>query len=895
MNVGKQHSNSFPRSKRPSITKETNEVLKGERLLDNLARLSKNEINKRDIFGRSLAHLAASSGRTDLMSAVCENLHVDLMAADYENGWTPMHVALAAGNLGCAQILLSHCPEVIKSKDRDHSSPMEIINSMLQVKVEHWDRDDSDKGTNHLFMFGSNANHNLGFADSDNRSNPEMAKIKRNVEHTVPRFRFHPINIRDVQLSKLHSAIITGDLKDNLMVCGIPRGGRLGLNSTAFTFTHVPGFRKERVISVALGLDHTVAVTESGGCYTWGSNHYCQLGYNLSENNITTNNNNNGSLNMMGSSNSNNIQPTPRKLGGDLKKLNIIGCSASNIHTVVFTSFEMFSWGKNNGQLGFPTDKEFESVPRKVLHLSHSVTMVKATDIATIVLLENGDVWVFMNGGRFKVQFPSERRNDTFDIFTPRIPPSSIVKIAASLGGQVCALDSNGSIFGFNLSPFYKRNNAELSTRNIMRNLKVTKLWFGRKAHLRARDVDIGDDGSIMLCTESGSVWRLSGKKKFRRVPLINRIQQVRCDSSFSSFAAVREELKLSPIGISSISLGDDFHFLVPFVDNDNNRKVDELMRQQSEKEDNKIAYSFFSLEHNPLDDTSAVNSKAASDRCQHIVRWLSSCSDDSAVKMGISSSDDSSNTCHDMFFSTQGVRLGVHKCFIYCRVPVLATMSINDCLYVNNSRKLYIEKNLLVFEGFQLTTLVIFVYYLYTDNLLAVWDAPVKTSPKHINVSKEELIELGRVLKLTDLCVAIQRHCQPYHNISDDSMKLKNQQSTADIVIHLKDDELYYCHSFILCSRSALFSNMLAARWGRLKDANRLIEVDLQNIDLETFEIVIHHLYGDRIFDLFDCVKGESSKAFINFVLKVLYAADYLLLPKLSEICQSILLNFGE
>ena len=41
------------------------------------------------------------------------------------------------------------------------------------------------------------------------------------------------------------------------------------------------GLAKKKVISVALGQDHSLAITEQGEIFSWGSNKFGQLGYNL--------------------------------------------------------------------------------------------------------------------------------------------------------------------------------------------------------------------------------------------------------------------------------------------------------------------------------------------------------------------------------------------------------------------------------------------------------------------------------------------------------------------------------------------------------------------------------------------------------------------------------------
>jgi alpha-tubulin suppressor-like RCC1 family protein len=159
-----------------------------------------------------------------------------------------------------------------------------------------------------LYAFGSNKNLSLGFADQDDRQFPERVHIQR-PDHLLHRFhqsylervgadvpatqdlakiptlvRNKPLLIRDVVLSKLHSAVLTADPVSNLYVCGVGRGGRLGLGdeNTRFTYTTVQGpLADKRIVQVALGQNHTMAVDSNGCLWTWGSNAQSQLGYTL--------------------------------------------------------------------------------------------------------------------------------------------------------------------------------------------------------------------------------------------------------------------------------------------------------------------------------------------------------------------------------------------------------------------------------------------------------------------------------------------------------------------------------------------------------------------------------------------------------------------------------------
>ena len=96
--------------------------------------------------------------------------------------------------------------------------------------------------------------------------------------------------IQDVVLSKLHSAILTTDPESNLYMCGFGPGGRLGTGDevTRFTYTCIEegGLAGKRIIKVALGQNHTLAVSSEGEIFSWGTSTYSQLGYSLPRPNL---------------------------------------------------------------------------------------------------------------------------------------------------------------------------------------------------------------------------------------------------------------------------------------------------------------------------------------------------------------------------------------------------------------------------------------------------------------------------------------------------------------------------------------------------------------------------------------------------------------------------------
>jgi alpha-tubulin suppressor-like RCC1 family protein len=169
---------------------------------------------------------------------------------------------------------------------------------------------------------------------------------------------------------------------------------RLGLSTNQSTGTQfvpkpVLGIN-DPVAAVALGQDHTIAVTKSGAVWTWGSNQHGQLGYPIDL-----------------SVQKDNVQKVPRKIISSLKRIQILGVAASSLHSVCFSEEDLYTWGLNRGQLGYSSGDEgpIQSIPKKVATLPAPVEMVTAIDNATICLTKTGVVLVFTNGGYFRVTY----------------------------------------------------------------------------------------------------------------------------------------------------------------------------------------------------------------------------------------------------------------------------------------------------------------------------------------------------------------------------------------------------------------------------------------------------------------------------------------------------------
>lgn len=96
------------------------------------------------------------------------------------------------------------------------------------------------------------------------------------------------------------------------------------------------------IVSVALGQDHTLALTKTGEILSWGLNRFSQLGY------IVDGPTTGESFGRVEEP----IQAVPRKIQGPLRKEIIIGVAASKGASACWTEMYVYTWGTNNGQLG---------------------------------------------------------------------------------------------------------------------------------------------------------------------------------------------------------------------------------------------------------------------------------------------------------------------------------------------------------------------------------------------------------------------------------------------------------------------------------------------------------------------------------------------------------------
>lgn len=849
---------------------------------------------------------------------------------------------------------------LIKVKDREGFSPFDVYGATITARdikqmvatvldLTSTDQADSDsasgghpdeedkftvRGTlkprtnfcgDEIFTFGSNKNLNLGLGDQDDRQFPERVTLQR-PDRLIQRFfrdyqtqrsdthgdngnrvhdgsadapflvRNRPMKFQDIIMSKFHTAVLTNDPESNLFLCGYGPGGRLGTGdeSTRFSFVCIEmgGLAGKKVVSAALGQDHTLAITEHGEIFSWGSNRFGQLGYGLPKSNAKDDVP---------------IQTTPRQIFNPFKKETILGAAASSIHSVVFTSSGLYTFGKNEGQLGLVDSDarslEVQITPRRVgaSLFSSPIYMVSAIDHASAVLLQNSEVWVFSQYGYSKLSFPLDTGSrfikNSFMATRYNTAVNQIVKITSG-GNTICALSSYGEVFTVQVNRPENQPGLTSTTNPVKIKNSLSqpaRVWSVKKAHMAVSDVDVGQDGSIIICTVSGSAWRkeqrvkskakASKDYKFARIPGLSRVVAVR-SNAFGAYAAAQRECDVTKeqVNISQSTLWNDLLPLSPF----------EALRSEPD-----IATQ---------DD--GTGSHIALGPAMKLKAAVLSVGD---IEANFQSIEPNAPAGTVWIASTlSDARVPVHEFLLAGRSPVLrkALYDFRRSYYFSIPEILSIEygkdgRCQIRFQGVDFLAILNLAFFLYTDDALDVWHQTRNSAENAFRYRqvRTEVMRIATHLGLSTLERAARLMIMPVKNLKVDMEHAVGDPlffETGDVVVQLSDGTVKV-HSQVVCQRCpffyTLFHGLSKGRWlsSRRTDPTEVVYVDLKHIDRTIFGFVLRYMYADTEEQLFDEVRSRDMDEFIDLVIDVAFVANELMIDRLAQICQKMLGRFGK
>ncbi|KAI1436195.1 hypothetical protein GGR50DRAFT_702061 [Xylaria sp. CBS 124048] len=860
--------------------------------------------------------------------------------------------------------------QLIKTKDHEGNSPFDLYNATIALRslkvaeerLHPDDESDTDEAAGgiepehsvgplglgeEIFTFGSNKNLSLGVGHEDDRQYPERIHLER-PEHLVHYYydqklsqqinhpisdepssrsladipalvRNRPLVIQDVVLSKFHSAILTTDQFSNLYVSGHGRGGRLGLGdeNTKLSFTPVQGgLVDKKVTAVALGQNHTLAVTSDGELWSWGSNAYSQLGYMLpppikpDEEPVST---------------------TPRQVFGPLKKGKILGVAASSIHSVVHTASSLFCWGKNVGQLGLmdadSRSLEVQTVPRKVaatLTSSHSsvVSAISAIDRATCCLFGDRSLVIFTSYGYKTINLqsaplysnPTIQQSVQFTSSALYDSKRREISQIASGGDTIAVVTGSGDLFTMQLSHNNDDDQPTTSTTNPskIKDAITTPhcVWNSRKDGVKS--VGVGENGSVIISTESGAVWRRirrtkaqdtkgSGTSeykpkdfKFQRVPYITDVVAVR-SSTFGTYAAVRKDCNVTrdQLDICQPTLWDDVGSLLPLRGfralNLRNRENKDTCEFQ---DPDKLRGQVDELSYEILTSTDLED-----DLSTHFSNWAS---ENTALDAAIRSA------------SNPKLCLPIHSWVLTARSAILRVglqrfreigrYEIPELLTITREADITIVEFAWNIDILALLNLMV---YIYSDRVIPTWNF-TRQAPSlayRYRQIRTDVMKMATRLGMPRLEAAARSQTPPSRSMNVDFQIAANDTAffeDGDTILQLDGDEIQV-HSTMLCQRCPWFKGLfngysrgkwLEARRAAMSDSN-LIDIDLRHMHPDSFYYVLQFLYADVGEELFDSVLANNIDDFAELVMDVMSIADELMIDRLSQICQNIIGRF--
>ncbi|KAI8332145.1 hypothetical protein BC941DRAFT_437618 [Chlamydoabsidia padenii] len=913
-------------------------------------------LNRRSTMGKTALHYAITWNRLEIAKLLIECPLVNINKRDLENGWSPLHRALYLGRMEMVGMLLKREDLDLSIKDWEGYKALELFSTttsdsgsllrkletptgpIMDMHDQTWTKDNRHLSTNQhhttqgsltrtamrqggtdLYTWGMNATYILGHLDTENRSRPERVPLYLESQQEQQTTLVNVLQqhvIESVCMSKFHMAILTSESRHNLLVCGFGRGGRLGTGKdTDAQLAPLPVRWPERIVDVAVGRDHTIAVTTSGSVITFGNNHYGQLGYDTE-------------VNEEGYSS----QLHPRKIQApSIKKQPIVGVAASKVHSVAFTSTELFTFGYNQGQLGYHYmgNERRQVIPRKVVY-SSNIHQVVATDFSTTILFENHDVVTLANFETQKLIFPTSRFPGNITVHSPA--NNYIVKLVSDGNIYTAALSNLGDVFIWSCKPSTPLMNTDIKM-DQHRSKQATaiistprRIWTGSRADLGATSVGIGQDGEIIICTVSGQVYigglikenAKDGKFKFQYIPQLQRCVSV-CANPNGAYAAIRSEYQLPLPRQHCSTLAMDLLHSLPCMTMAS--PVEKRLEQlQMEKKRSLDSIDYMTLDNDTEDPDAEKSRRKQQIEQQYNVR-ARRIVDDTWKQL-----EQETDPTLDICFWVQGKPIYSHFCILEGRrnknrKSSLLVDSIGDKSSPINKSSGHIkfvitrqssspDRYDVVVEGCHLLSFFVLMEYVYGDTIayFSTRHIPVMCTcfgphqQPDLQEVRYDLIHLSSLLGLSQLheCVSSTYLPTPPSTLAIHLTDMQSQKANGDVELVLKNGTVI-CHEVILRQRCPFFGCLFNSEtlWMDMRRSRTLdgstgpTQINLNHHYVEVMSCLVHYLYGDPQSDVDLCIPSAVSSAeeIMHFLLGLLGAADEFLLPGLKVLCERALI----
>uniref|UniRef100_A0A8C4E2S7 Inhibitor of Bruton agammaglobulinemia tyrosine kinase n=1 Tax=Dicentrarchus labrax TaxID=13489 RepID=A0A8C4E2S7_DICLA len=787
-----------------------------------------NAATLRDAFGRTALHLAASLGKKALLEWLLESKSADLMVKDKESGWTALHRSAFYGQIHCLISLVKHAG-LLSTQDKEGLSVLDLTMKDRPTHVVFKNTDPTE-----VYTWGNNTNFSLGHGNQESRQHPELVDV----------FARTGVYIKQVVLCKFHSVFLSQ--KGQVFTCGHGQGGRLGHGDeqTYLVPRMVEGLMSHHCSQVAAAKDHTVVLTEEGYVYTFGLNTFHQLG----------------------------LAPPPASayvpkqvFSKTLKGRTVIGVAAGRFHTVLWTREAVYTMGLNGGQLGYlldPNGDKCVTAPRQVSALHHkdvTIAMAAASDGATVVVTEKGDVYLLYN----LIHCKNDKR--LVLVSGGSLDHRVVPQILNEGGGEkvaILALDEAGRVFCW---------------RSCGSSVRQCRWAYGRQVFMS--DIALSKN-DMMFVTQEGEgfsgVWAGEYKKYGEKKEVSVEV------CGHSDAGTLYERIRLEKL---------------PYV----HRAVSITMDSKGR--------NFGVLQSDPKTSLYEIPIISPSSFSQHFRSLL-----DEADEM---------DSIHDVTLQAGDRTFPAHKYILSMRSELFRKLFMSEHCGVDEELSGEVRKSedavgcdLIILEKIPADMLEYVLHFIYTDSceLLVALVINEDCVPLSRPVPGQDLEQERLISSLQDLgkeseC-ALNLKAKSYlvsllfNNLSLfldrlDGVKYESGKINVinkktgnkpkfyqkkcsylcDVTLKSEDGKEFPCHKSVLCARLEYFNSMLGNPWIEATSCTAL-EMPTSS---EILQVILEYIYTDESPTIKESLNVE-------FVCNVLVVADQLLITRLKEMCEVVI-----
>ncbi|MDR3345618.1 MAG: hypothetical protein LBS73_00430 [Campylobacteraceae bacterium] len=265
----------------------------------------------------------------------------------------------------------------------------------------------------------------LGLGNTNNQNSFQLVTISNLTLGT---------KIVSIAAGKFHSLAL--DSEGRVWASGVNDDGQLGLgntnNQTSFQPVTISGLSPNaKIISISAGSRHSLALDSEGRVWATGYNYYGQLG-------------------LDNTSNQNSFKSVTFK--GLTSGIKIASISAGNLHSLALTSNgRVWASGWNNGLLGLGNiiaQASFQPVAIAALSSNAKITSISAGDYHSLILTNNGTVYSAGASGAGQLGLGNVTNQISFQptLIKGLSSGAKIASISAG-GGHSLVLDSEGKVY----------------------------------------------------------------------------------------------------------------------------------------------------------------------------------------------------------------------------------------------------------------------------------------------------------------------------------------------------------------------------------------------------------------------------------------------------------------